>query len=110
MQFGYNDENSGKPLPTQRLALKCKPYCDLGDTLKVDVAIGDTYSYHQEFGGYPTYDTLGHAEYGIYACDAGTYKKIENEKLIINGEAAEYKKVYSKAANGSSANLMRRIM
>lgn len=94
--FGYSNESSGKPLPTQRLALKCKSYCDLGDTLKVDVAIGDTYSYHQQYSGYPTYDTPGHAEYGIYACDAGTYKKIENEKLIINGEAAEYKKVYSK--------------
>jgi|GEM_PF-1976648 hypothetical protein len=96
LQFGYNDENSSKPLPTQRLALKCKPYCDLGDTLKVDVAIGDTYSYHQEFGGYPTYDTLGHAEYGAYACDVGNYSKIENEKLTINGENSEYKKIYTK--------------
>lgn len=94
--FGYSNESSGKPLPTQRLALKCKSYCDLGDTLKVDVAIGDTYSYHQEYGGYPTYDTPGRAEYGAYACDSGNYSKIENEKLKINGESGEYKKVYTK--------------
>jgi len=101
IQFGYYDENYSKPLPTQRIAVQCKPSCDLDETLKIDVAMGDMYSYQQEHGGYPTYDTLGHAEYGIYACDAGTYKKVENEKLIINGEAAEYKKIYSEEELGS---------
>lgn len=94
--FGYSNESSGKPLPDQRLALKCKSFCELGETLKIDVAMGDTYSYHQQYNGYPTYDTLGHAEYGAYTCDIGNYSKIENEKLTINGESSEYKKVYTK--------------
>lgn len=93
--FGYYDPNYSKPLPTQRIALKCKSSCEIGETFKIDVAMGDMYSYQQQHGGYPTYDTPGHAEYGIYACDTGNYQKIENEKLIINGDGAEYKKVYS---------------
>ena len=94
--FGYYDPNYSKELPTQRLALKCKSFCELDETLKIDVAMGDMFSYQQEHGGYPTYDTPGHAEYGAYACDDGNYSKIENEKLTINGESSEYKKVYSK--------------
>ena len=58
--------------------------------------MGDMYSYQQEHNGYPTYDTPGHAEYGIYACDSVNYSKIDNENLIINGENSEFKKVYSK--------------
>ena len=91
-----SDDNHSKPLPTQRIVLNCQSSCALDETLKIDVAMGDMYSYQQEHSGYPTYDTSGHAEYGIYACDSVNYSKIENEKLIINGENSEFKKVYSK--------------
>jgi hypothetical protein len=96
--LGLDDDNNNnsKPLPTQRIVLNCQSSCALDETLKIDVAMGDMYSYQQEHSGYPTYDTPGHAEYGIYACDSVNYNKIENEKLIINGENSEFKKVYSK--------------
>lgn len=90
------DVNYSKPLTTQRIVLNCQSSCALDETLKIDVSMGDMYSYQQEHSGYPTFDTPGHAEYGIYACDSVNYSKIENEKLIINGENSEFKKVYSK--------------
>ncbi|SHM60668.1 dockerin type I repeat-containing protein [Ruminococcus flavefaciens] len=97
MLLGITDSTvSSKPCPTQRIVLNYESFCKLGETLKVDAAMGDSYSYHEEYGGYPTFDTPGHAEYGINACDLGTYKKIDNSPLIINGEKSEYKKVYTK--------------
>ncbi|SEH79430.1 hypothetical protein SAMN02910265_02740 [Ruminococcus flavefaciens] len=97
MLLGITDSTvSSKPLPTQRIVLNYESFCKPGETLKVDAAMGDSYSYHEECGGYPTFDTPGHAEYGINACDLGTYKKIDNSPLIINGEKSEYKKVYTK--------------
>lgn len=94
---GYYDADYSKPLPSQRVALKTRSFCNPDETLKVDVAMGDSYAHAQKYGNVPAYDTPGHAEYGIYACsDYYNYPKIEDEKLIINGNTGEYLKEYSK--------------
>lgn len=86
--FGYYENGYSKPLPSQKIALKCKSFCNLNEKLTIDVAMGDEST--------PDYDAPGHAEYGIHAFEGSSYMNKADEKLIINGESSKYKKVFSK--------------
>lgn len=90
--IGPNESSS--VMTPQRLALYCKSFCETGETLSVDMIMGDEYSKNQKFNYYPNFDSEGHPEYSIF--ESENYKKSENPRLIINGESSEYIKVFSK--------------
>ncbi|MBP5579732.1 MAG: dockerin type I repeat-containing protein [Ruminococcus sp.] len=85
-----NEGVSSAPSTTQKLVLNCNSFCANGEILKVDVLMGDMYSK----GGYPNYDSAGNPEYSIFASQNN--KKIDDERLLINGERSEYTKTISK--------------
>lgn len=85
--WGYYDETNNDVMSSEKLALKSKSFCALGETLKVDAAMGNLS---------PDADTSWHYEYNIFACDPLNCKNIKDENLIVNGEYCEYRKVYPK--------------
>ena len=84
---GYYDANYNKPLPSARIALKCKSFIPLGEKLTVDVATSDGAFHPQDYDSNRVY------EYGIFPTEG--YKQIKDENLIVNGENGEYKKEYA---------------
>ena len=89
-----NEDVSSAASTTQKLVLNCNSFCANGETLKVDMAMGDMYTYFQTHDGYPNYDSAGNPEYSIFA--AQNHKKTDDERLIINSEKSEYTKAFSK--------------
>lgn len=89
--FGYADATSGqsKPMSEIRIAMKCKAFCPAGETLNVDVA------------------RLGFSDSQIYEGNSFLYKyfirpgenwqKLNDEWLIVNGEAGGYEEYYFEA-------------
>ncbi|MBP0966054.1 MAG: dockerin type I repeat-containing protein [Oscillospiraceae bacterium] len=96
LRIGYGSEGSGSVMTSQRLALRCRKFCEIGKILTVDAAMGDSYGYYQTYGGAPNYNTPGHAEYEVYTCSLGTYERIADAYLMINGGNSEYKKEYAR--------------
>ena len=80
---------------TQKLVLNCNSFCAKGEVLKVDMAMGDILS-RQKYSDYDSegYPNSGHHEYSIMATE--NYKKIDDERLLINGEKSEYTKEFTK--------------
>ncbi len=91
--FGYSDSASqGKESPSSsiKIAMKCKAFCPVGETLNVDVArlgfdepqgYGDnTFIYNYSVSSYTTNENMNRAE---------------DTKLIINGEDGSYVKEYA---------------
>ena len=89
-----NEDVSSAASTTQKLVLNCNSFCANGETLKVDMAMGDMYTYFQAHNGYPNYDSAGNPEYAVFTTE--NLKKIDDERLIINGEKSEYTKSFSK--------------
>lgn len=88
--LGYNDISSGKPMPSATVLIKSCSFCEAGETLMVDAAMGDISLNPLR------YDTAGDYEFDVYSSDGGYDHKIENDDLIINGKHGEYQKEYSK--------------
>jgi len=88
--FGYEDINSGKPMPSATILLKCKSFSPKGEVLSVDAAMGDIVLNSLN------YDAAGAYEYDVYASDGINDHKLEDNALKINGVSGEYKKEYSK--------------
>ena len=82
VEFGYETEDDNgenqKPKPPQKIAMKCLNFCELGETLTVDIAMADE-SLKPIF-----YETAPDYEYRIYACDPQNYKNIEEENFVVN--------------------------
>ncbi|WP_028518959.1 dockerin type I repeat-containing protein [Ruminococcus flavefaciens] len=80
---------------TQKLVLNCNSFCAKGEVLKVDMAMGDILS-RQKYSDYDSegYPNSGHHEYSITATE--NYKKIDDERLLINGETSEYTNEFTK--------------
>lgn len=80
---------------TQKLVLNCNSFCAKGKVLTVDMAMGDILS-RQKYSDYDSegYPNSGHHEYSIMATE--NYKKIDDERLLINGETSEYTNEFTK--------------
>jgi len=92
--FGYETEdNTGehqKPSAPQKIAMKCLNFCELGETLTVEVAMADD-SLKPIF-----YDTAPDYEYKIYVCNPLNFKDVEDEKIIVNEQPKGYRQAFSK--------------
>ena len=87
-----------KPMPPQRIKADTFSYYRIGDTVTVNMCMGDEYTYRQAFGRTPNYDTYGVNGYPVllvYDTDEqdpghyafGSYRGIkEDSRLIVNGE------------------------
>ena len=87
--FGYPDSGTGAgaPMSSIRTALKCKAFCPSDKSLIVDVAMLGTYNPQGYEGSTFLY------EYSIYPCE--NWQKTEDTRLIVNGEAGSWSKVYT---------------
>ena len=100
--IGYDEpaDAASKPLPTQRVALKCLSSYERNEKVIVDAAMGDNYSYFQEFGGTPSYDTFGENGYPVFevylSLDDSTWEPVDNDVLLINGKTGAYEERFSK--------------
>lgn len=92
IKFGYKDESDigghQKPSAPQKIAMKCMSFCELGETLKVEVAMADA-----SLRPY-LYDTAPDYEYRIYACNPLNFRDIEDERLVVNEQSNGYKQEY----------------
>jgi hypothetical protein len=90
--FGYSgsDQGSSAPSSSIRIALKCKAFIPVGETLKVDVARMGFY----RIQGYEDSSFL--YSYSIYPCEkwSFTWDQVEDTRLTVNGEAGSYSKEY----------------
>lgn len=93
VRFGYPegcDIGHYKPSSSKIITMKCMSFCEFGETLKVEAAMGD--------GSLSpiNYDTAGDYKYEVYACNTVNYKDTEDDRFIANGERKGYKKEYSR--------------
>ena len=90
--FGYSGSDQGASAPSSsiKIALKCKAFNPVGETLKVDVARLGIYRMQGYEGNTFLYD------YSIYPCEktVSTWDKIEDTRLTVNGEVGSYSKEY----------------
>jgi len=89
--FGYADAASGqsKPMSEIRIAMKCKAFCPAGEALKVDVArLGFSNSQIYEGNGF---------RYQYFIRPGENWQKLNDERLIVNGEAGGYEEYYYEA-------------
>ena len=93
-EYLIGNEPSGSVMKPQRLALNCNSFCANGETLKIQMLMGDIYTYNQEHNSYPNFDSEGNPEYTIFATE--NYKKIDDERLVVNGAKSEYTKAFTK--------------
>ncbi|WP_193385758.1 dockerin type I repeat-containing protein [Ruminococcus flavefaciens] len=93
-EYLIGNEVSYSVLKPQRLALNCNSFCANGETLNVKMLMGDKYTYNQEHNSYPNFDSEGYPEYSIFATE--NFKKIDDERLVVNGEKNEYIKAFTK--------------
>ncbi len=93
IKFGYDDESNigghQKPSAPQKIVMKCMSFCELGETLTVDVAMADA-----SLRPY-LYDTAPDYEYRIYSCNPLNFKDIEDERFVVNEQAKGYKQEYT---------------
>lgn len=100
--IGYDEPSdaASKPLPTQHIALKCLSSYERNEKVIVDAAMGDNYSYFQEFGGTPSYDTFGENGYPVFEVYLNNGLRsdiqINNDVLLINGKTGVYEERFSK--------------
>lgn len=87
IKIGYYDTNYNKPLPSARIALKCKAFCYFDEKLTIDVAKGDGAFHSQDYNSNRFY------EYSAFPTVINS--PITDEVLIINGEIGSYKKKYA---------------
>lgn len=86
--FGYSDAVSGesKPMSEIRIAMKCRAFCPAGETLNVDVArLGFSDSQIYEGNGFL---------YKYFIRPGENWQKLNDERLIVNGEAGGYTAYY----------------
>ena len=92
IKFGYDDGSDigghQKPSAPQKIVMKCMSFCELGETLTVEVAMADE-SLQPIF-----YSTAPDYEYRIYACNPQNHKDIEDEKFFANEQPKGYKQKY----------------
>ena len=92
IKFGYDDGSDigghQKPSAPQKIVMKCRSFCELGETLTVEVAMADE-SLQPIF-----YSTAPDYEYRIYACNPQNHKDIEDEKFVANEQPKGYKQKY----------------
>lgn len=96
--FGYDDEND-KIDPSPRIALKCFSFYEKNEKIIVDAAMGIEYSFLQESGSLPSYDSYGEKGYpflAVYPCNELIIEKVENNKLLINGNSEPVEKKFDK--------------
>ena len=93
-EYLIGNEPSVSVMKPQRLALNCNSFCANGETLKIQMLMGDKYTYNQEHNSYPNFDSDGNPEYTIFATE--NYKKINDERLVVNGAKSEYTKAFTK--------------
>lgn len=93
IKFGYDDESDigghQKPSASQKIIMKCMSFCELGETLTVEVAMADA-SLQPIF-----YDTAPNYEYRIYACDPLNFMDTEDERLVVNEQPKGYIQEYT---------------
>ncbi len=85
---GEPDLASSKPLPSNRISVKCSSFCRSCDTLSVNVGIGAGNA-EQSLDS-----ATNHYIYNIYTVEKD--KKTDDDKIIINQKNGEFKKEYSK--------------
>ena len=92
IKFGYDDGSDigghHKESVSQKIIMKCMSFCELSETLTVEVAMADE-SLQPIF-----YDTAPDYEYRIYACNPQNHKDIEDEKFVANEQPKGYKQKY----------------
>ena len=92
IKFGYDDGSDigghHKESASQKIIMKCMSFCELGETLTVEVAMADE-SLQPIF-----YSTAPDYEYRIYACNPQNHKDIEDEKFVANEQPKGYKQKY----------------
>ena len=93
-EYLFGNEPSGSVMKPQRLALNCNSFCPSGETLRIKMLMGDDYTYNQEHNSYPNFDSEGYPEYSIFATE--NFKKLDDERLVINGKQGEFTKAFSK--------------
>lgn len=94
---GYTaDSNNSKPLPSQRIALKCLSFYPHGEKITVTAFMGDEYS----IGKRPTYDTYGNNGYPVFevfpAKIAAIPETVDNAHVKINGKTGKYEHRFNK--------------
>ena len=100
--IGYSEssDDNSKPLPSQRIALKCLSFYEKNEKVIVDVAMGDQYSHFQEYGGSPSYDTFesnGYPIFEVYLGNDTNWDVADDEDiLLINGKTGAFEKKFSK--------------
>lgn len=92
IKFGYANESDigghhNASLP-QKIIMKCMSFCELGETLTVDVAMADA-----SLRPY-LYDTATDYEYRIYACDPRNHEDIADGNFVVNEQNKVYKQNY----------------
>ena len=99
IKTGYITDSS-KPLPTQRIALKCYSFYPKGEKITVTASMGDIYTKNQEYKKNPSYDTYGNNGYPlfeVYPSEKADISKItDNDFAKINGEIGKYEHKFSK--------------
>ncbi len=97
---GYNEEAVGKPLPSQRIALKCMSSYSHGKKIIVDAAMGDAYSDHQKWGSFPSFDTFeanGYPIFDVYSVNTANHEQmLEDNNLHINGSDSKYSRIFTR--------------
>ncbi len=83
---GEMDLASSKPLPSNRISLKCSSFCSKGETLKVNVGIGASDASSEKDA------SSVHFTYTVSAVEG--YNKINDDCLIINGNKSKFEKEY----------------
>ena len=95
---GY-DLDETKPLPTQRIALKCYSFYSFTEKITVKASMGDDYSYKQEHNSVPTYDTYGtngSPMFEVYPKKSLSYNAVDASTVLINKNNKEYRKEFKK--------------
>jgi len=92
IKFGYDDGSDtgghhNASLP-QKIIMKCMSFCELGETLTVDVAMADA-----SLRPY-LHDTATDYEYRIYACDPRNHEDIADGNFVVNEQNKVYKQNY----------------
>lgn len=95
---GYDLESS-KPMPSQRIALKCYSFYPTGEKVTVKASMGDNYTYSEEHNTAPSYSTYGENGYPVfevYPSDRMSNKDLDSSNVQINKNGKEYRKEFEK--------------
>ncbi len=92
---GYSISAS-KPVSSQYIALKCISFYQSGEEITVDAAMGDLYSYYQQYGGSPSYDTFETNGYPVFEVYQKETTSADTYDILINGKNERLEKRYGK--------------